>query len=92
MRRAQAPFCLGTTHRGQPCRPPSTGLHVRTAPAYYSGCSVWPKWRGLHRPLTTRTHALSQRAAGAMYAYIFGHLSLQGIDVLGESQLTGYAQ
>ncbi|XP_065832516.1 uncharacterized protein [Oscarella lobularis] len=29
-------------------------------------------------------------AAGSMYAYIFGKLSLQGIDVLGESQLVGY--
>ena len=29
-------------------------------------------------------------AAGAMYAYIFGNLVLQGIDVLGESQLVGY--
>ena len=28
-------------------------------------------------------------AAGAMYAYIYGKLSLQGIDVLGESQLVG---
>ena len=28
-------------------------------------------------------------AAGSMYAYIFGKLSLQGIDVLGQSQLVG---
>jgi len=29
-------------------------------------------------------------AAGAMFAYIFGNLIPQGIDVLGESQLVGY--
>jgi len=29
-------------------------------------------------------------AAGAMYAYLFGNLALQGVDVLGESQLVGY--
>jgi len=29
-------------------------------------------------------------AAGAMYAYIFGNLITQGIEVLGESQLVGY--
>jgi hypothetical protein len=28
--------------------------------------------------------------AGAMYAYIFGHLTEMGIDVAGESQLVGY--
>jgi hypothetical protein len=29
-------------------------------------------------------------AAGAMYAYIFSNLALQGIDVLGQSQLVGF--
>lgn len=29
-------------------------------------------------------------AAGGMYAYLVGQLSLLGIDVLGESQLVGY--
>jgi hypothetical protein len=29
-------------------------------------------------------------AAGGMYAYIVGQLSLLGIDVLGQSQLVGY--
>lgn len=28
-------------------------------------------------------------AAGAMYAYLFGHVSGMGLDVLGESQLAG---
>jgi hypothetical protein len=29
-------------------------------------------------------------AAGALYAYLYGELALQGIDVIGESQLVGY--
>jgi hypothetical protein len=29
-------------------------------------------------------------AAASMYAYLFGNLALQGVDVLGESQLVGY--
>ena len=34
--------------------------------------------------------ALYWNAAGALYAYLYGELALQGIEVIGESQLVGY--
>lgn len=56
--------------------------------------------RATHAPLTTcggvwhlQDHEIGPlywNAAGAFYAYVFANLTHQGIDVLGESQLTGF--